>query len=108
MPGKGDTVYVVDRNKEIVIDASNSDEWNVINGFDAIRMVYPESVLVINVPSGRAVLDISLGYNKITVESPTLDENGTPTHLFCASGRAPSPYAFEDTTFIVCIPLKKE
>ncbi|MBR5871925.1 MAG: glycoside hydrolase family protein [Clostridia bacterium] len=44
------------------------------------------------------------------LERPSLlfDENGTPTHLFCASGRASSPYAFEDTTFIVCIPLEKK
>ena len=44
------------------------------------------------------------------LERPSLlfDENGNPTHLFCASGRAPSPYAFEDTTFIVCIPLEKQ
>ena len=43
------------------------------------------------------------------LERPSLlfDENGTPTHLFCASGFASSPYSFEDNTFIVCIPLEK-
>jgi len=43
------------------------------------------------------------------LERPSLlfDENGRPTHLFCATGRAASPYSFEDTTFVVCIPLEK-
>ena len=44
------------------------------------------------------------------LERPSLlfDETGTPTHLFCASGHGSAPYGFDDPTFIVCIPLKKE
>lgn len=36
------------------------------------------------------------------------DENGKPTHLFCASGYAESPYDFGDnSTFIVCMKLEE-
>ena len=42
------------------------------------------------------------------LERPSLlfDENGKPTHLFCASGNG-APYCFDDTTFIVCIKLEE-
>lgn len=42
------------------------------------------------------------------LERPSLlfDENGKPTHLFCASGNGSHPYAFEGSTYIVCIKLK--
>lgn len=43
------------------------------------------------------------------LERPTIlfDENGKPTHLFCASGNASQPYDFEGNTFIVCIKLEE-
>lgn len=43
------------------------------------------------------------------LERPSLlfDENGEPTHIFCASGNAESPYDFKDRTFIVCMKLEK-
>lgn len=43
------------------------------------------------------------------LERPSIlfDENGTPTHLFCASGNGSNPYDFEGNTFIVCMELKK-
>ena len=37
----------------------------------------------------------------------SVDENGEPTHIFCASGFAENPYDFTDITFIVCMKLKK-
>jgi len=44
------------------------------------------------------------------LERPSLifDENGEPTHIFCASGNADVPYDFKDKTYITCIKLKKE
>ena len=43
------------------------------------------------------------------LERPSLlfDENGKPTHLFCASGDASAPYSFDSRTFIVCIKLEE-
>lgn len=42
------------------------------------------------------------------LERPSIlfDENGNPTHLFCASGNG-GPYSFEEPTFIVCMKLEK-
>ena len=44
------------------------------------------------------------------LERPSLlfDENGEPTHIFCASGTGANPYAFEGVTYIVCIKLEKK
>ena len=44
------------------------------------------------------------------LERPSLlfDENGEPTHIFCASGTGANPYAFEGRTYIVCIKLEKK
>ena len=44
------------------------------------------------------------------LERPSLlfDENGEPTHIFCASGTGKNPYAFEGKTYIVCIKLEKK
>ena len=44
------------------------------------------------------------------LERPSLlfDENGNPTHLFCASGYGSNPYDFEGNTFVVCMKLEKE
>lgn len=36
------------------------------------------------------------------------DEDGKPTHLFCASGNGPAPYAFEGETYIVCLRLETQ
>jgi hypothetical protein len=37
------------------------------------------------------------------------DENGEPTHIFCASGGvADAPYAFKDRTCVVCLKLEKK
>lgn len=43
------------------------------------------------------------------LERPSLlfDENGNPTHLFCALGDGDEPYQFDNPTFIVCIKLEK-
>ena len=43
------------------------------------------------------------------LERPSIlfDENGKPTHLFCASGNASQPYDFEGNTFIVCMKLEE-
>ncbi|MBQ8658229.1 MAG: glycoside hydrolase family protein [Clostridia bacterium] len=44
------------------------------------------------------------------LERPSVifDENGKPTHIFCASGDAETPYDFKDPTFIVCMALKQD
>lgn len=44
------------------------------------------------------------------LERPSLlfDENGKPTHLFCASGTGDKSFAFKGTTYIVCIKLEEE
>ena len=44
------------------------------------------------------------------LERPSLlfDENGEPTHIFCASGTGANPYAFEGRTYIVCMKLEKK
>lgn len=44
------------------------------------------------------------------LERPSLlfDENGKPTHLFCASGKGDIPYEFDGKTFIVCIKLEEK
>lgn len=44
------------------------------------------------------------------LERPALlfDENGTPTHLFCASGQSDVPYYFKDNSYIVCMKLEKD
>ena len=36
------------------------------------------------------------------------DEDGTPTHIFCASGAGTAPYSFEDGTYVVCIKLENK
>lgn len=43
------------------------------------------------------------------LERPWLlfDENGIPTHLFCASGYGSRPYDFEGNTYIICIKLSE-
>ena len=42
------------------------------------------------------------------LERPYLlfDESGKPTHLFCASGNASTPYDFQGNTFIMCMMLE--
>ena len=44
------------------------------------------------------------------LERPSVlfDENGEPTHIFCASGFAGNPYDFTDITFVVCMKLEKK
>ena len=44
------------------------------------------------------------------LERPSLlfNEQGEPTHIFCASGTGKHPYGFEGTTYIVCIKLEKK
>ena len=44
------------------------------------------------------------------LERPCLlfDEDGTPTHLFCASGNADMPYDFRENTFVLCMKLEKD
>ena len=44
------------------------------------------------------------------LERPSIlfDEEGNPTHLFCASGNGNTPYFFDDNTFIVCMKLEKK
>ncbi|MBQ7912382.1 MAG: glycoside hydrolase family protein [Clostridia bacterium] len=44
------------------------------------------------------------------LERPSVlfDENGEPTHIFCASGYGSTPYNFEGNTFIVCLKLEKK
>lgn len=44
------------------------------------------------------------------LERPSVlfDENGVPTHIFCASGFAENPYDFTDITFVVCMKLEKK
>lgn len=43
------------------------------------------------------------------LERPSLlfDENGTPTHLFCATGTGPQPYDFQGVTYIVGMNLNR-
>lgn len=43
------------------------------------------------------------------LERPSIlfDENGKPTHLFCASGYGSNPYDFAGNTFIVCMKLEE-
>lgn len=43
------------------------------------------------------------------LERPSVlfDENGEPTHIFCASGFAEESYDFTDITFVVCMKLEK-
>ena len=43
------------------------------------------------------------------LERPSIlfDENGKPTHLFCASGYGSYPYDFAGNTFIVCMKLEE-
>lgn len=36
------------------------------------------------------------------------DENGKPTHLFCASGNGSTPYTFDEKTFVVCMKLEEK
>lgn len=36
------------------------------------------------------------------------DENGKPTHLFCASGNGSTPYYFDEKTFIVCMKIEEK
>ncbi len=36
------------------------------------------------------------------------DEDGTPTHIFCASGAGTAPYSFEGGTYVVCIKLENK
>ena len=44
------------------------------------------------------------------LERPSLlfDENGEPTHIFCASGFGEEPYNFKGTTYVVSMMLKKK
>lgn len=36
------------------------------------------------------------------------DENGEPTHIFCATGDGDAPYFFKSTTYVACLKLEKE
>ncbi|MBR1676734.1 MAG: glycoside hydrolase family protein [Clostridia bacterium] len=36
------------------------------------------------------------------------DENGKPTHIFCATGEGRSPYAFEGTSYVLCMKLEEK
>ena len=47
--------------------------------------------------------------HQCNLERPCLlfDENGVPTHLFCASGSGDQPYYFKDETYILCVKLEK-
>ena len=36
------------------------------------------------------------------------DENGEPTHIFCASCTGPHPYSFQGVSYIVCMKLEKK
>ena len=44
------------------------------------------------------------------LERPSVlfDENGKPTHIFCASGFGERPYDFTDITFVVCMKLENK
>jgi hypothetical protein len=44
------------------------------------------------------------------LERPSVlfDENGEPTHIFCASGSGEQPYAFEGITYVVSMALQKK
>ena len=44
------------------------------------------------------------------LERPSVlfDEEGNPTHIFCASGYGSIPYNFEGNTFITCLKLEKK
>ena len=44
------------------------------------------------------------------LERPSVlfDENGKPTHIFCASGNGKHPYVFNERTFIVCMKLEEK
>ncbi len=44
------------------------------------------------------------------LERPSLlfDENGEPTHIFCASGPGGVPYNFTGETYIVCLKLERK
>ena len=78
---------------------------------------YAESVDGINfeIPSEPTVYTRHLTWadgSKSTqgnLERPSVlfDENGVPTHLFCASGNGDKPYDFNGTTFVVCMKLEK-
>ena len=43
------------------------------------------------------------------LERPSVlfDENGKPTHIFCATGDTEHPYTFSEKSFIVCLELKE-
>ena len=47
---------------------------------------------------------------QVNLERPSLlfDDNGEPTHLFCASGNGEQPYLFKENTYIVCMKLEKK
>ena len=44
------------------------------------------------------------------LERPSLlfNDQGEPTHIFCATGDGANPYAFEGVTYIVCLKLEKQ
>ena len=44
------------------------------------------------------------------LERPSVlfDENGNPTHLFCASGNGSAPYDFQGNTFVLSMELKEK
>jgi len=67
------------------------------------------------IPADPAVYSRTLRWEEGSIrqmpnlERPSLlfDENGDPTHLFCASGYGTLPYRFDEGTFIVCAKLEK-
>lgn len=86
-----------------------TDEWG--SGF------YAESddCLYFEIPENPKVYSRNVkwrdGHESIqgNLERPSIlfDENGTPTHLFCASGNGAAPYDFQGNTFILCMELEK-
>ena len=85
-------------------------EWG--SGFyaesdDAIHFEIPEDPKVY---SSKVKWADGTQANLCNLERPSLlfDENGEPTHLFCSSGVGPGPFAFEGSTFVVCLKLKKK
>ena len=78
--------------------AESDDCMDFVIGDDA--KVYSRKVTW---EDGRETLQCNL-------ERPSLlfDENGEPTHIFCASGTGENPYVFQGTTYIVSMKLEKK
>ena len=88
---------------------------NVANGWGNLIYAESDDCKTFNIEKDPTVITRNLiwedGHKSLqcNLERPWLlfNEQGEPTHIFCATGEGKEPFMFESETYIVCIKLEK-